>query len=254
MISISPRVPSPNSTIILSICKTGLEEYTYSMRKDKEKAFELRKQGKSYNAIREELGISKSTLSDWFKNIEWSKHSKVSNTKTTRSPEHIERMHKARRDQLSALYREAEDQAENSYQVFKKEPLFWAGLMAYAGEGEKRSKHYIKITNSEFYIHTIFIKFSQVYLEVKKQEIRCGLIVYPDLNASLCKEMWSNMLGLSREQFHKTQVIQGKELKKRLQYGVAMSIISSTVLKKKIMKWISLAQDERFQEAGMVQG
>lgn len=224
------------------------------MRRDKEKAFELRRRGKTYKAIKEELGISKSTLSDWFRDIPWSRHLKSSNTNRTRTPEHIGLMHKARKDQLDLLYKVAEEEASVSYETFKKEPLFWAGLMIYAGEGEKRSKHNIKVTNSEFYLHSIFIKFSRKYLGVPIEHVRCGLIIYPDLNPSLCKEMWSNALGISRDNFHKTQVIQGKELKKRLQYGVAMSIISSTVLKKKVMKWISLAQNERFQDAIMVQG
>ncbi len=222
------------------------------MRRDKEKAFELRKQGKSYKAIKEELGISKSTLSDWFRNVPWSRHLKVSNTKRTRTPEHIASMHKARKEQLESLYSQAEGEANVSYETFKKETLFWAGLMIYAGEGEKRSKHNIKVTNSEFYLHSIFIKFACKYLMIEIAQIRCGLILYPDLNASLCKEMWSNALSIPRENFHKTQVIQGKEKIRRLQYGVAMSIISSTVLKKKLMKWISLAQNERFKDAVIV--
>jgi len=36
---------------------------------DKQKAIKLRKQGKTYGQIRQELGISKSTLSDWLSNI-----------------------------------------------------------------------------------------------------------------------------------------------------------------------------------------
>ena len=66
--------------------------------------------------------------------------------------------------------------------------------------------------------------------------------------------MWSNILKIKRENFYKTQVIVGKEKVRRLQYGVGMSIICSTVLKKKMLVWLSLAQDERFEDAGMVQG
>lgn len=222
------------------------------MRRDKDKAFELRKQGKSYKAIKEELGISKSTLSDWFRDIPWSRHLKVSNTGRTRTPEHLALMHKARRDQLSTLYSGAEEEAKVSYETFRKEPLFWAGLMAYAGEGDKRTRHLVRITNSEFYIHTIFIHFVKKYLLVSEEDIKCCLILYPDNNPSLCKEMWSNILKIKRENFHKTQVIQGKEKLKRLQYGIGMSIISSTVLKKKLLVWLSLAQDEQFENAVIV--
>ncbi len=216
------------------------------MRRDKEKAFELRKEGKSYKAIKEELGISTSTLSDWFRNVSWSRHLKTSNTARTRNKEHIDLMHNARRDQLETLYKTAEEEAAISYETFKNEPLFWAGLMIYAGEGDKRSKHLVRVTNTEFYLHKIFIDFSMKYLDITREKLRCCVIIYPDLNESLCKEMWSNILQIPREQFHKTQVIQGKEKVKRLQYGIGMSIISSTVLKKKVLRWLFLAQDEKF--------
>lgn len=216
------------------------------MRRDKEKAFELRRQGKSYKAIKEELGISKSTLSDWFHDVPWSRHLKVSNTNRTWSPEHIAMMQGVRKEKLENMYIKAEEEARLQYYAYKNEPLFWAGLMAYAGEGDKRTRQLVRITNSEFYIHTIFIRFVKKYLYVDDRDIKCALILYPDNNQSLCKEMWSNILKIKRENFHKTQVIQGKEKIRRLQYGIGMSIISSTVLKKKILVWLSLAQDEQF--------
>ena len=43
------------------------------MRIDKEKAFILRRSGKSYNEICAQLGMSKSTLSNWFRNVDFSK-------------------------------------------------------------------------------------------------------------------------------------------------------------------------------------
>lgn len=224
------------------------------MRKDKDKAFALRKAGKTYLQIEKELGVSRSTLSEWFRDVPWSRHLAVTYTAKTWSADHIRHMQAVRRKNLDDLYKKAEDAAALEYITYRNEPLFWAGLMAYAGEGDKRTKGVLRMTNSEFYIHKIFIKFVVQYLAVPVGNIRCGLILYPDLNESLCKEMWSNILGIPREHFHKTQVIQGKEKIKRLQYGIGMSIISSTVLKKKVLKWLALAQDERFEKAGMVQG
>lgn len=216
------------------------------MRKDKEYVFELRKAGKTYRQIQIETGISRGTLSDWFRGIEWSRHIAATNEKRTTSSEQLEKMRIARKKNLDNLYSDAERKAEIEYISFKNEPLFWAGLMAYAGEGDKRTRHIVRITNTEFYIHTIFIKFAVRYLKIEQCAIKCCLILYPDLNESLCKEMWSNLLGINRQNFHKTQIIQGKEKIKRLQYGIGMSIITSTVLKKKVLKWLSLAQNERF--------
>lgn len=222
------------------------------MRKDKNLAFELRRAGKTYRQIEAELGISRSTLSDWFRDVPWSRHLKVEYTRQTWSPEQHKRMHEARIKKLSDIYSEAENEAVREYEIFKNEPLFWAGLMVYAGEGDKRSRNLVRITNTEFHLHKIFIRFALKYFAISRDSLRCGLILYPDLNESLCIAMWSNLLEIPKDKFHKTQVMQGKEKVKRLQYGIGMSIISSTVLKKKLQKWLALAQDERFENAAIV--
>ena len=219
------------------------------MRQDKEYIFTLRKKGNSYREIQKETGVSRGTLCEWFRREEWSRHIAVTKTVRVNSIEHTRMMQAVRRKNLDTLYGAAEQEAMTEYEIFKEEPLFWAGLMAYAGEGDKRTRHIVRITNSEFYIHKIFLLFATRYLRVLLADIRECLIIYPDHNETLCKEMWSNILGIPRDQFHKTQVIQGKEKVRRLQYGIGMSIISSTVLKKKMLKWLSLAQDEKFDTA-----
>lgn len=222
------------------------------MRKDKNIAFELRKSGKTYRQIQSELGVSRSTLSDWFRDVPWSRHMKIEYTKQTWSPAQHKRMHEARTRKLSEMYERSENEAILEYQIYKKDPLFWAGLMIYAGEGDKRSKGLIRITNTEFHLHKIFMRFAIKYLGIPREKIKCALILQPGLNDSLSRAMWSNLLEIPRDRFYKTQVIQGKDMKRRLQYGIGMSIISSTVLKKKLQKWLSLAQDEKFENAGMV--
>ena len=224
------------------------------MRHDKDYIFSLRKEGKSYRAIQKETGVSRGTLTTWFRGA--SLEIKVANTQKnlTQSKERMVKMNDARTVALKMQYEKVEVEARLQYQIFRYEPLFWAGLMAYAGEGDKRTKSLIRITNSEFYIHTIFIAFTSKYLGITRDRIRVGLLIYSDHNESLCREMWSNILTVPREHFYKTQVLQGKEKVKRLQYGIGMSILSSTALKKKLLIWLSLAQDERFEDAGMVQG
>ncbi len=224
------------------------------MRQDKEYIFKLRQEGKSYREIQKETGVSRATLGAWFKDVEWSKHILVANKEKNlqECKERVFRMNKGRKIRLKDQYDKAEAEAALDYETYKKEALFWAGLMAYAGEGDKRNKSLMRITNSEFYIHTIFIKFILKYMDISRETLRIGLLIYPDHNESFCREMWSNILGVPRSQFYKTQVLQGKAKVKRLQYGIGMSIISNTVLKKKLLVWLSLAQDERFEDAVIV--
>lgn len=213
------------------------------MRKDKAVVFQLRKEGKSYREIQDRLGISRSTLCCWFKNEEWSKHITKSNINNniSVSTKRLELLQKGRRKMLDDKYNNITLEATREFEIFKKDPLFIAGLMIYAGEGDKKTDHNSRVSNSDFYIHKIFIKFAEKYLNIKKENIKIGLILYPDLDIEECLSKWSSELGIPISNFYKTQTIKGREKTKRLQYGVGTSIISSVVVvKRKILKWLEL--------------
>jgi len=218
--------------------------YLYGMRHDQPQAFELRKQGKTYREIEKLLGVSRSTLCDWFKNEEWSKHIKKSNTNKhiQISTERLRKLHEGRRLMLESKYKKVEEDAEREFEIHRNNPLFMAGLMLYAGEGDKSSRNLTRLSNSEFYLHLVFIRFSERFLNVKRENIKVWLLLYPDHNIERCIQIWSEKLGIKRVNFNKSQIIQGRSKLRKLQYGVGNSIISSTSLKKKMMKWLELCK------------
>lgn len=215
------------------------------MRHDKEKAFELRRAGKSYREIEAELKITRSTLSAWFANEEWSKHIRKTNNNISLQSniERILKMNSARKIKLENKYRAEENEAIKEFDMYKNDPLFMAGLMLYAGEGDKKTRGTIRLSNSEFYLHLVFIRFSEKFLKIKKDRIKIWLLLYPDHDIDKCIEIWSNRLKIERQNFYKSQVIKGKEKLKKLQYGVGNSIILSTSLKNKILKWLVLCEE-----------
>lgn len=214
------------------------------MRHDQLKIFELRKQGKTYREIEKLLGVSLSTLSDWFKNEEWSQDIKKINREIhiKTSTDHLKKMNNDRRIMLEKKYKEVEEEAEKEFKIYKNDPLFMAGLMVYAGEGDKSSRNLTRISNSEFYLHLVFIRFSEKFLNIRRDKIKVWLLLYPDHIIENCIKIWSEKLGINKLNFNKSQVIQGKSKLRKLQYGVGNSIISSTSLKKKMMKWLELCK------------
>ncbi len=215
------------------------------MRSDREKVFELRRQGKSYREIQELIDISRDTLSRWFRNEEWSKHIKKSNNErnTKISILRMQQLAEGRRKMLEEKYRKVEEEAIKEFEVYKNDPLFTAGLMLYAGEGDKRSRNLTRLSNSEFHLHLVFISFSEKFLKVGRDKIKVWLLLYPDHDIEECLEFWSVKLKVGRGNFTKSQVILGKEKLRKLQYGVGNSIISSTSLKKKMLKWLELYKE-----------
>ncbi len=155
-------------------------------------------------------------------------------------------MNLVRKLSLQYKYASIDDEAVKQYDLFKSEPLFWAGLMLYAGEGDKRTKHFVRLSNSEFYPHRIFILFAKKYLGAYSGDFRHSIIIYQGNNEKAIKDRWIEEMESDSIFFHKTQIIKGKETKKKLQFGIGNTIICSTSLKKKVTKWLSLAENEEF--------
>jgi hypothetical protein len=150
-------------------------------------------------------------------------------------------INKARTAERAKQYEQVVRMAETEYQNYHHSTLFVAGLMLYISEGDNTHPRLIRLANSRPELHKIFIKFLQTYLGVEKTAIKFWLLLYPDLDEVVCMKHWSKKTGISVAQFYKNQVIQGRSLKRTLHFGVGNTIIGSTLLKKKLNRWIELS-------------
>ncbi len=210
------------------------------MRKDKDEIINLRKQGKSYREIQKITGASRSTLCDWFKNEEWSLHTKNTNKNKNiiLSKERLYKLNEARKERLRLLYEKVEKEAEKEFEIYKNDPLFVAGLMLYDGEGDHLSRGEIRLANVNFDIHKIFIIFVKKFLKLNHMDIKFSVLLYPDLSIEDSVERWSSELKISKKNIYKPQIINGKLKKRKLHFGVGTTIILSSFLKKKLFYWI----------------
>ncbi|OGE94603.1 MAG: hypothetical protein A3B10_00375 [Candidatus Doudnabacteria bacterium RIFCSPLOWO2_01_FULL_44_21] len=213
------------------------------MRKDKEKAIELRIQGKSYSTINRELGISKSTLSDWFKGVSWSESLKERLTakQIETSREKIILMNLANKEKWDRWHEECRNEAIVEFSDLKSNPLFISGLMLYWGEGDKNLKNgKVRITNSDPEMIKIFCMFLKKVLIIPNHKITARLLLYPDLIDGPQKRFWSKLIELPIERFRKSTYIIGRHPTRRLSYGVCSIDVYSRKLKEKILKWSEL--------------
>ncbi len=219
------------------------------MVRDEEKyqlATYYRKRGFSYSEVAKIVGVSKGTLSAWFAKKQFSKKVKKDNV-IKAGKENVKRvtlLNKARNKEREKVYVAARKQAEVEYKHYKLNPLFMAGLMLYVGVGDHKQNSLIRLSNSRTGVHGVFIKFAIDFLGVTKDQIHFWLLLYPAMSEAECMRVWSKTIKLPTKQFYKTQVVQGKSSKETLQYGVGNTIISSTVLKHKLSRWIELATKE----------
>lgn len=246
-----------DSRVIINHCVILVKSATMvHMRKDREQAVALRKEGKTYSKISRALGISKGTLSEWFRGRGWSEKVKRRNLylAAARMREHITRMNALRATQLMRRYEDAKIEAGREFEQRKNEQLFIAALMLYVGEGDKSTaNNMVRITNVEPRVLRIFYSFVKKYCPAEKEKVRAWILLYPDLDPQVCHNYWSHELGLSSKNFYKAQVIQGRHKTKKLHYGVGTITIGNKRLKVKILRWIDLVCKNIEQNAGMVQ-
>src|SRR3989344_800497 len=183
------------------------------MRKDKEKAFELRRQNKSYKTISKELGIPLGTLAGWFRHELWSQdiRDKLGQEASLAFPEKLKRIVAANKKRWADLHEIYREEARNEFATLKNDPLFIAGLMLYWGEGNKMpTSSQVKLTNSDPAMIRLFCFFLKKSLLVPEERIKVWLLLYPDLVDSVQKNFWSKATGVPLTQFNKSIYIVGK--------------------------------------------
>ena len=215
------------------------------MRKDKVRAYKLRREGKSYKEIRRLLGIPLSTIAGWLKDEEWSQ--KIRDELGAKSsflfPQKLVAIQKANKARWTQKYKEYQIAAEVEFIKRKNNPLFIAGVMLYWGEGGKSPKDsVVRLANSDPSLVKVFYNFLTEELNIDPEKITIHLLLYPDLRDEMQKSFWSKAIGLPVSQFRKSTFITGKHPTRRLSYGVCNVNVCSRELKNKILAWINLYQ------------
>jgi len=218
--------------------------YRESMKNEKKsEAIKLRKKNKSYRQIAEVLGVSKSTVAYWFKDIDWSSDIKKQLQKRNReiSRKRLEHLNNLKREKWSRVYKGAEDEARKEFEKNKKNRIFLLGLAIYWGEGDKNfSDGQVKVSNIDPELLRLFKTFLEKLCKIKKEKIKANLLLYSDLKADECLGYWSRAIGIEKNNFYKPVVIQGRRKTRRLSYGVCSLQVNSKIVKKKILVWIGL--------------
>jgi hypothetical protein len=171
----------------------------------KDRARVFRRKGLSIVVIEDRLGIPRSTLSGWFKNIKLSKlqqrqllNKKLSALKKARESAVIAHNNKK---QLNV------DLATNKAKTvikkldFEDDNLIKIALaMLYLGEGFKKSKE-TGLGNSDPLIVRFFLFVLLNYYSVPISQVRCELYIRHDQDVDRIKEFWSKQLKLPKQSF-----------------------------------------------------
>lgn len=211
-----------------------------------QEAVRFRERGFTLEEIAKICAVSKSTVSKWLKNniisAEMTKKNKQRAGKE--NAKRLSLMTKARGKERTLKYQEIERSAEVEYQHYRKNTLFISALSLYAAVGDFKNERVIRFSSTRQEQHKIFIMFAIDYLGVAKPKIKLGLLLTSAHNEAVCMKKWHKITTLPYIQFHHTQILKAVPKSVPLHHGVGNTIIGSTVLKRKLVRWTELLQKE----------
>ncbi len=212
------------------------------MKKEEQvKARELRKKGMSLNEIVETLGVSKSSVSIWVRDIVLTMKQKKRLSKKGHTMEAIEKRRKIILDRGIAERQVHTDKAINSIKNISDKELKYLGIALYWGEGAKTQRCRVELANSDPYLIKIMILFLKRVCKVPHNRLHGHLFLHPHLDTMKAEKYWSKVSGIPLTRFQKTTQAHNKASKNKkdsLPNGTFTIGVYDTKLFLKIMGWI----------------
>ncbi len=207
---------------------------------EKDQARLLRKQGLSMNEIVSTLGVAKSSVSLWVRDVELTLEQKEGLSKKNRSVASIEKRRIARLTNERAKRDVVFNAAAADIKNLSKENLLYLGLGLYWGEGSKTSRGSVSFFNSDPRAIQIMKRFFKEICEMPDDKFRVHIFLHPHLDSEKAEQYWSEITGVPRTQFQKTAMQHNKASKNKkdnLPFGTCMLGVYDTNLYLKIMGW-----------------
>lgn len=173
--------------------------------KEREEAIKLRKQGFSIVEIEKKLGINRSTLSGWLKDVKLASKQKVRLMKHWRQGLWIARKkaikwHNAEKaKRLNSARLQAEDVLKK-IDIKNKDILDFGLAMLYLGEGFK-TRERTGMGNSDPLILKAFLFILRNNYNMPDEKLYCSLHLRADQNGTAMKKYWSKELQIPINKF-----------------------------------------------------
>lgn len=168
----------------------------------KSKAILLRQEGYSYELIKNKIGVSKSTLCDWLKDVPFEANAET-----------LERMshgHIKSTMTIKALKQKRDQETQNLAKIelgkLNDRDLMMLGIGLYIGEGGKYEKGFVQFSNSDPKVINLVMKWFTKCLGINTKNFYMIVHAYPDNNIDRVLKFWSELTKVSINQFGKTYI------------------------------------------------
>ena len=200
----------------------------------------MRRKGYSIRHISHYLGVAKASVSIWVRDIKMSRIqiNTLAAAPYTRSA--VEKRRISRMNREEAERTKVIENAKKTIKKISKRELFYVGIALYWGEGTKKKRGVVEVTNSDPLLIRTMVLFFLTICNVPKEKLRGHVFVHEHMNRVAIEKYWSSVSGIPQSQFHKTTIQKNRNrlVNDSIPFGTFAVIICDTQLKLKITGWI----------------
>src|SRR6266511_4730293 len=158
-----------------------------------EQARVLRARGKTLAQIADALGVAKSSVSLWVRDVPFTPSPRRHGPHRRPHP-----AHEAKLRQIEALNRAGKERIG----ILGEEAFFVAGLALYAGEGGK-TDGLVRFANSDPEMVRFFCAWLRRFFNIDESRLRCSVYLHQGLDLDAAEAFWSGVAGIPRSHFGK---------------------------------------------------
>ncbi len=168
---------------------------------ERQRARELRAQGWTLQEIADELGVSRSSVSVWVRDVEFEREPRKRSVGQQRFGASRRAPNKLRRQKLEQIQRLL-DEGEETIGELSERDLLIAGVALYAGEGAKTDGA-VGFANSDPRFIAFFCRWLRHFFDIDESRLRLRLYLHEEQDLQAANDYWSQVTGIPLEQFGK---------------------------------------------------
>lgn len=194
---------------------------------EQEQARALRAEGHTLAEIAAKLGVSKSSVSQWARDVPFTPSPRRYGPQRRRQPLRERKLRQI--DELNRL-------GTARIGTLSDDAFFVAGVALYAGEGAK-TDGLVKFSNSDPEMVRFFCAWFRRFFNVGETRLRCCVYLHKGLDLEAVEAFWSKLSGIPRSQFGKAyRVVPDPSIRRnKHEYGCFYANYSCTRTHREIM-------------------
>jgi predicted transcriptional regulator len=170
---------------------------------EKKQAIILREKGNSIKDISKELGVAKSSVSLWVRNIELTEAQKYHLKQKGLLKEEVEKRRRTRLTNEKFKRDQIINAAEATVPKITDKQLWLMGMMLYWGEGGK-TRRTVRFSNSDPDLIKMMMIFFREICEVPEVKFRGHIHIHHHLDHKAGEKYWSQISGIPASRIYKT--------------------------------------------------